>query len=134
MSIEHSRESAEVEFERFADGMDIDISPDGMDSEELSAFNRTKDRVIKAIQNGNLIIDDEDQAVFTPKGEDAKPLVFHERRGVDIMAMDQFKKNQNMAKTYAVMSSMCRTDISIFRKMAGSDLKVCEAIWQLLMD
>ena len=128
---------AQAEFERFTDAMDIDVDTAELDAEDLTAFTKQKNRIIRAIQNGSLIINDNGEAVYTPcrpasKHTDA--ITFHERTGASLMAMDGKKKNHDVAKTYAVLADMCRVHPKIFAGLSGTDVKICEALFALLMD
>ncbi|MBW1725979.1 MAG: hypothetical protein JRJ62_00075 [Deltaproteobacteria bacterium] len=130
-------EMAEAEFDRFVDAMDLDLDTSEMDVEDLTAFKKQKKRIIKSIICGNLIINDEGEAVFTPSNSRSKhkdPITFHERTGASLMAMDTKKNNHNVAKTYAVMGDMCEVSPKVFSGLAGSDIKICEALFALLMD
>ena len=69
MSIEEikiDKDAAEAEFERFANAMDIDIDISKLDPEDTTAFNKSKDRIILAIQETHLVINDDGEAVYTP--------------------------------------------------------------------
>ena len=128
-------EVAENEFNRFTDNMDLDVDERFMDEEDLTAFNKQKRRIITAICNGSLVINENGEAVYTPqKSGDIEPLVFHERTGASVMAMDNKKKNHDVAKTYAVMGDITGVHQNTFAKMKGIDIKICEAIFALLMD
>lgn len=130
-------EVAEVEFDRWADEMDLMIDVEDMDAEDLTAFKRQKTRIIQAIQRGALVITDDGEAEYTPQNKHSKrqePIVFHERTGVALMAMDGKKKGHDMAKTYAILANMCKVHPSVFTGLAGADGKVCEALYALLMD
>lgn len=130
-------EMAEVEFDRFVDAMDLDLDTADMDAEDLTAFNKQKGRILRAIQNGSLIINDNGEAVYTPCRPGSKhkeAITFHERTGASLMAMDGKKKNHDVAKTYAVMADMCKVHQSVFAGLVGTDVKVCEALFALLMD
>lgn len=132
-----SKEVAEQEFERFADAMDLDVDTTGMDQEDVNAFNRQKSRIIRAMMDGALVINEEGEAVFTPQRNASKhkdAITFHERTGASLMAMDGKKKGHDVGKTYAVMGDMCKVHPGVFAGLAGSDIKVCEAIFALLMD
>ena len=131
------KETAEVEFERFVDAMDLDLDTTDMDAEDLTAFNKQKNKILQAIQRGHLIINEKGEAVYTPcrpssKRKDA--ITFHERTGASLMAMDGKKKNYDVAKTFAVMADMCRVHPSVFAGLVGTDDKVCQALFALLMD
>lgn len=131
------REVAELEFERFVEAMDLDFDESLMDADDLSQFNKQKYRVIRAIESSALVINEDGEAVYTPQNRKSKyqnPITFHERTGASLMAMDSKKKNQDMAKTYAIMADMCKVPQSVFSGLVGIDGKVCEAIYTLLMD
>lgn len=131
------KETAGVEFDRFTEMMDLDLDESLMDDEDLTAFKKQKNRIITGIQRGALIINDKGEAVYTPQNEKSKykePITFHERTGASLMAMDGTKKNYDVKKTYSVMADMTRLHPGTFAGLVGTDVKVCEAIFALLMD
>ena len=132
-----AREVAGEEFDRFADEMDLDLDTSTMDAEDLTAFNKQKGRLVRAIERGSLVINENGEAVYTPQNPGSKnydPITFHERTGASLMAMDGKKKGHDVAKTYAVMADMCKVHPSTFAGLKGTDVKVCEALFALLMD
>lgn len=127
-------EVAEQEFNRFVDAMDLDVDPDGMDEEDLKGFETQKQRVIEAIKQGILVINDDGEPVFTPqRTQDIESITFYEPTGASLMAMDRRKKNEDMAKMYALMGSITKVHANTFAKMKMSDLKVCQAITILFL-
>ena len=123
------------EFDRFAEEMDLDIDPANMDEDDLSTFKKQKGRIIKAMRYGDLMVNEEGEAVYTPWRSDyRKPITFHERTGASLMAMDSKKKNHDVSKMYAVLADMTKVHQSDFAKLKGADIKICEAIFALLMD
>ena len=132
-----STDMAEVEFERFVEAMDLDVNTSKMDNEDLTAFNKQKDRIIRAIEKGHLLINDDGEAVYTPHRPNSKykeAITFHERTGASLMAMDNRKKGHDVAKTYAVLADMCKVPANVFAGLVGPDIKICEALFALLMD
>ena len=130
-------ESANAEFERFADCMDIDVDTTDMDNDDLNAFNKVKKRLLKAIQKGSLIFNDDGEAVYTPshaKSKYKEDITFHERTGASLMAMDGKKKGHDVTKMYAVLGDMCKLHQGAFAGLVGEDVKICEALFALLMD
>lgn len=130
-------EAAEAEFERFVDAMDLDLDTEGMDSDDLNNFNKQKRRIIRSMQAGALIINENGEAVYCPQHPNSKykeAITFHERTGASLMAMDGKKKNHDVAKTYAIMADMCKVHPGVFAGLTGSDVKICEALFLLLMD
>ncbi len=130
-------EVAEAEFDRFAESMDLDVDTSKLDAEDLTSFNKIKDRIIRAMQRGALVINDNGEAVYTPQRPNSKhkdAITFHERTGASLMAMDGKKKGHDVAKTYAILADMCRVHPSTFAGLAGQDIKVCEGLFALLMD
>ena len=132
-----AKEAAVAEFDRFADAMDLDLDTADMDAEDLTQFNKQKSRIVRAIESGALVVNDNGEAVYTPQRSASKykeAITFHERTGAALMAMDGKKKNHDVAKTYAVMGDMCRVHPNTFAGLSGTDVKVCEALFSLLMD
>jgi len=130
-------ETADKEFERFSEAMDLDLDTSKMDTEDLTAFDKQKRRIITAIQRGALVFNEEGEAVYTPKHSKSKykeAITFHERTGASMMAMDGKKKNYEVAKTYAIMADMCNVPPHVFAGLVGADGKTCEALFALLMD
>ena len=128
---------AQVEFERWAEAMDLHFDTAEMDAEDLTEFNKQKGKIVRAIMYGHLIVNENGEAVYTPSRPNSKhqeAIVFHERAGGSLMAMDGKKKGHDVAKTYAVMAEMCRVHPGVFSGLVGTDIKICEALFALLMD
>lgn len=135
MSNKIDQETALLEFDRFTESMDLDVDESFMDEEDLTSFNKQKRRIVEAVCNGSLVVNDDGEAVYTPQKITLDtPLTFHERTGASIMAQDGKKKNYDVTKMYAIMAEMTKTHPNTFAKMCGIDIKICEAIFALLMD
>lgn len=129
-----AREVAEAEFDRFVEAMDIEASTADMDAEDKKGFNEQKDRIVKAVMSGALIINDNGEPVYTPaRTKDADALTFHEPTGASLMAMDRKKKTEDVGKLYATMGDMTKTHANTFSKMKMPDLKVCMAVTTLFL-
>lgn len=126
---------AEQEFDRFTDAMDLDVDTSVMDEEDLKGFTQQKRVLIRAIQKGSLVINDDGEPVFKPQGaeDDVNALTFHEHTGASLMAMDRKKKTEDVGKLYSIMGDMTKTNANLFSKMAGRDIKVCTAIVTLYL-
>ncbi len=86
-----SLEVAENEFNRFVEKMDLDVDVSKMDTEDLTGFNKQKGRILRALQRGALVINENGEAVYTPYHERSghkEAITFHERTGASLMAMD----------------------------------------------
>jgi len=130
-------DAAKHEFDRFVTCMDLDVDTSEMDADDLTQFNKLKKRLIRAIQNASLVINDDGEAIYTPQNTKSKikdPITFHERTGASLMAMDGKKSNHDVAKSYAVMADMCKIHPNVFAGLVGVDVKICEALFALLMD
>jgi len=135
--IKINAELAGVEFERWAEAMDLDHDAEVMDEDDRKSFDRQKRRIVREIMRGSLVINENGEAEFTPRNPESKyteTIVFHERTGASIMALDRYKKDQAAAKTYAMLGDICRVPPKTFSGLVGNDCKVCEALFALLMD
>lgn len=126
-------EVAEDEFAKFTEAMDLDVNETQMTTEERDAFRGLKRTILRAMESGRLTIDDSGQPVYRPQIGNTKPITFHEPDGASIMSMDKKKAGENVAKTYAAMGAMTKTDASRFAEMKGRDLKVCQALYLLFL-
>jgi hypothetical protein len=132
-----AREVAEQEFERFLDAMDIQLDLEQGDADDQRADKLQREKILRAIMYGDLVINDDGEAVYTPwrpKSKYKEPITFHERDGSTLTAGDNKGKNALGRQTYAMMASMCRVDASVFagKQLVGTDIKVCEALFALL--
>lgn len=130
------KETARAELDRFARLADLNLSTDGLNEKDRDSLSAQCATVTRAIESGHLAIDDAGTACYTPHRAataDKTPVVFHEPTGADKMAIDRKKDGHLMAKTFAMMESMCRVTPGRFAAMANADLKVCEALFTLLM-
>jgi len=137
MEIVIAREVAELEFDRFIDAMDILIDTTKLDAEDLTGYTKQKDRIVEAVCRGDLVFNEDGEAVYTPSHKKSKhtdPITFHERTGASLMAMDGKKKGHDVAKTYAILGNMCAVHPNVFAGLVGRDVKLCEALFALLMD
>lgn len=134
MDAKVGRDVAEAEFERFVESMDLDVDPAHMDGEDRASFAQLKERILRAIEHGHLVVDEKGQPVYTPRaGGAVQSITFHEPTGASFMAMDSKKKDQNVAKMYAVMADMTHLDPKVFAAMAARDLKICQALVTLFL-
>jgi hypothetical protein len=104
-----------------------------MTEEELKDFLPEKIKIIKAMKNGSLVINEEGEPVFSPRKSDIPPIVFHEPTGASLVAMDKKKKNEDFSKFYTVLADITKTSAATFAKLKMRDLKVCIAIGTLFL-
>jgi len=131
------QETAEAEFDRFIDANEIDADERDMDAEDLQFFRKQKRKLLRALQDGSLTIDESGCPEYTPQlAESASPgpLKFRPRSGASLMASDAKKPNHLAAKTYAMMADMTQREPKVFARLVGRDIKICEAIFGFLMD
>ena len=129
-------EVAESEFERFGDTHDLDFNCDAWQNEEkVSGFLENKEKIVKAIMNGSLVVSEEGLPVFTPRKSGAtSSLTFNEPTGATWQSMDKAGKNTGeVAKLMTIMAQLTRTDVSTFSNMKNTDLKVCMAVTALFL-
>lgn len=129
-------EMAEVEFDRFVEAMQLELNPDKMNEKDRESFESARDRLVAAIERGALVVNDEGEAIFTPENRKSiyqNAITFHERTGASLTASDSKKEGHNAAKMYAMLGDMCRVPPKVFAGLVGRDIKICEALFVLLM-
>lgn len=131
-----AKDMAEAEFERFAEAMDLEIDPVSLGVDDLEDFNKRKSQVIRQIERGNMVINDNGEAVYTPHRPASKikdPLTFHERSGETLPAADGLGKNTEGAKLRRMIAQMCKVHPNVITGLSGTDIKVAETMFILLM-
>ena len=128
-----AREVCEQEFERFLTAMDLDVDRAGMDEDDRKSLASAQRIITRAMESGNLVINEAGEPVYTPQIGDTSAITFHEPMGATYMAMDTKKQGQNVGKLYASMADCTHQPAARFAKMANRDVKVCQAIVGLFL-
>lgn len=117
-----------AEFERFAEAMDLDLDPKGMDENDRRGFENAKRRFLTALEKGHLIVNDQGEPVFTPTIGDRTPITFYEPTGETMTTMDLKKAGHDIEKGIVAMAHHTKQPPVRYIKMANRDLRVCQAI------
>lgn len=127
-----SPDVAAKELERFFDAMDLDVDPEFMDEDDQKSFDNNHRKLVVAIVEGNLVINEKGEPVYTPKVGNGETITFHEPTGASLQAM-RGKKDQDFDKLFGAMADMTHTSVATFSLMKNRDLKVCTAITNFLL-
>lgn len=125
-----SEDAAALELDRFAEAMELDLDKSRMDPDDVEAYERHRRVFIGAVMKGNLIVNDEGQPML--KMMDGTDLTFREPTGAMLMEMDKVKKG-DVAKSHALMKSMCQVAPDVFAKMPSRRYKVAQTIVALFL-
>lgn len=134
-----AREVAEAEIDRFLEMMDLEQNLESLSAEGRDEFNRTRERLVNAVCNGRLVVNENGEPVLTVElkradGEvETRDLRFREPTGATYMQADKKKEGENMAKMFAMFAEMTRTDIKTFSRLRGSDVRICTALGGLFL-
>jgi hypothetical protein len=126
-------EVAEQEFDRFCEEMDLDVDTSVMDAEDKAAFEKIERRLVNAIAEGRLTIDEKGQPVLQ-LSDGGQPVTFHEPNGANIIAMDQKRHGHNNARQILFIAEMTNQAEERIRKLPMRDLKICNSIVALFLD
>lgn len=131
VKIEMSEEQAMAEIEKWAEENDIDLTVTAPNGEKM--IDATVPKLIKAIQNGSLVLNDECEFEYTiskksPPGFAGERITLKTPTGAAYMAMDTYKEQQNVHKTMAIMSAITGKDVSWFARLSNNDYKVINYI------
>jgi hypothetical protein len=125
------RETANNEFERWAEAMRVDLDTEGLDENDARDLAKDRSVFVKAVMQGRLVVSEEGLAVFTPEGGD--PITFHKPKGNAFTAMDKAKRTQDIGKIFKSMAAITRTAPVTFDKMDVADVKICMTILTLFL-
>jgi hypothetical protein len=128
------KETAEQEFERFCETQRIDIDFEDFDDDDLKSFNQQKNRIIKALRRGQMVVDENGVAALTVESESGESIYsFAKPRGRMLLAMDRAKKGQDMKAMFDMMGDLCKVNPVMFSKMDAEDAKICMAVASLFL-
>lgn len=128
------RESAERDFNRFVELMDLDLSPDGMDENDKDDLAKHKRVIIRSIMRGSLTVDDNGEIDYVPHRTDGiEKLHFYEPEGSFMVEMDRRKAGHDISKVHALIGAMTKTSIQTVNRLKGTDYKVAQAVVLLFL-
>jgi hypothetical protein len=128
------KDVAESDLLRFMASMRLVISMDGMDAEDRTQLELSKRRIINAIVDGRLVIDQDGVPIYTPRdSEDKSQIRFPRPKGADFMQADLIKKNHDITKSFAIMAASTHESVARYAAMESTDLFVCQSIVGLYM-
>jgi hypothetical protein len=135
MSEKITPEFAEAEFERFAESMDLDVDPKGMDDDDRKSLDAGKRALVRALVDGNLVVNEQGEAIVVLRSEvdGIKQVKFPEPKGAAFLARDQKKTGHDVAKQFATMAEITGVPQQVFAKMLNRDVKLCLAVTLLFL-
>lgn len=128
-----AKEAAEADFERLCRLRRIDLDQTDMTQEELDRFARMRNRVVKEVSLGHLVVDDDGIATYTPPVSDAKPLKFRMATAATFVARDDAKDkgdNHQMMAMLAQLTGWSKPDLA---KLAPPDYAFCSMLVGLFL-
>jgi hypothetical protein len=124
-------EVAAAEFDRMCQAMRIEHDLAELDEDELEAWNALRDPILKDIQRGQLVVDSEGRAVYTPIG--GKPLTFNAPTGATLMALETHGKGKDVSNMAAAMADMTGTNKGDFARMPARDFQALGRLARLFL-
>lgn len=124
-----NRQTAELEFDRFAEEWDIEQNPQFLSEDDVESLNQQKLKIVSEIMRGRVVITEECKLVYTlkkPKGE-LKKVTFHcEDSSVFIDMGKQSSKRENpLAAGFNACANLIRLPVSVINNMSVVDSKFC---------
>lgn len=141
MSEKVCQEVAEQEFERFCQTMRIDTSVNESDAEESKDFTTLKNKLVKAIQSGDLVIGDDGKPTYTTVF-DEEPLQLTINRPKGRVLMEAAKITNSGNTIFHAMAQMCsgykdgkqvEVNTKTFALMDAYDVKFCLSLATLFL-
>lgn len=124
-------EVACAEFDRMCLAMRIDTDLSELDEGELENWSALRDPIVRDIQRGQLVIDTEGRAVYSPIG--GKPLTFNAPTGATLMALETYGKGKDISNMMASLADMTGVGKGELSKMAARDVQACGRLARLFL-
>lgn len=122
--------TAENDFNRFVESMDLRLDRETMDQNERRDINEDVEVIIWEIMHGILSVDEDGKIVLHPKKHD--PITFDTPMASTLAAMDRLKEHQKIGQTYAMIAGICDAPASAIKhKLTGHEYDSCQRIFNL---
>lgn len=121
-----SPEAALAEFERMAAAADVNITATGLDAEEAEELVETIAVFTKAIENGELSVDEHGQAVMAVV--EGTPITFRVPVGADLMIMASSSDTKRMEAMTRFVCSITGQDSRRIGKLRKKEWKLAMRI------
>ena len=131
-----AKEVAEQEFKDWCESNMIDCDTSDMSEDDEKEFNGIKKRIVNAICAGRCTFNGRDMVYTvspcTPELA-GKEITIHPANGYTYVALDGFKKGQDIKRLHAALAQMTGLSDGIIRKMDAADLKVLQGVFSLFL-
>ncbi len=126
-------ETAELLFDEFCENWHIKGDMSKFSTEDKTAFELARERMIDAYESGNLENDKDDKRTLIyrfiyPDDLGCKEIKIRRPRGATFMETDSGKKDAAMTKMFHMLGEMSGKPVSFFAKVDGVDIKVLTSI------
>jgi hypothetical protein len=131
-----AREVAERDFERMCRSRRVVTDPAEIDEDDLPGLTAVREKLVKAIMRGELVIEENGDPVYTPPVGGAKSLRFHKPTGATYMAMEANRPGEadgQVARTVRALTEMTRSDKGEIARLEGADYQMCVTLGQLFL-
>lgn len=126
-----AREVAEAEFDRMCTLRRVNTDPEEMTAEEYESLLEVKAKLVRVIERGELVVNENGDPVFTPPVPGAKSITFYRPTGATFMAMDGDDGNQS--RLVRVITDMTHSAKGEIAKLEAPDYVVCSKLANLFM-
>jgi len=131
------RETAEMEFDDWCESWEIDSETSDMKEDEKNDFNTQKNKIVKAIMKGRLIVNDEKNIEYyfahPELARNIQSVIIKRPNGQALMSMDKYAEKESVHKMYSIISGMTEKEVSFFGNIDGIDMKVFQAVAVLFL-
>lgn len=135
MTDKMDRESAELELERCAYAMRVDMDLGDRDENDKTDAVKFRKQMVDAIMSGWAAVLDDGRYSIIPGDPDysGDPIVFSKPKGSAYISMDMRKAAHDFAKLYASMADMTGIPSGTFSRLDAADVQLCIAVWSFLL-
>ncbi|HEY8946456.1 MAG TPA: hypothetical protein VIM73_19530 [Polyangiaceae bacterium] len=131
-----AKDVAEAELNRYLEAMDLDarISLERCtDADDRKSLEDLRWTLVRAIQEGHLVINEDGTAELHPKVGNTEPVKFPEPDARALIAMDQAKADHSVEKNLHMLGKWTGLNPERFKAMKFRDFRVCAALARLFL-
>jgi hypothetical protein len=126
------KEVAEAEFERLCRLNRVEHDEDGLTTDETVSWRKIRDGIIRDIQLGMLIVNEEGRPTYTPPGS-SKGYTFQAPTAATFIAFETYGTSKSASNAIATVAELTRTDRGEIGKLHSKDWSACVRIMSLFL-
>lgn len=127
-----AREVAEADFARMCGPFRVELDADHLNDEERVENMETREKLVRLIMRGLLVVGDDGNPTYTPPGR-ASGFTFHPVKATALIALETYAQSKPISNMCCCMADMTRVDRTEFHRLDLPDFHALSNLAKLFL-